>query len=223
MTIGYGTAALGRSLSARGRLRLVEAAYDAGIRYFDTAPLYGAGAAEEALGRLRGDATVATKAGIVPPSLLGVALRRGATGGRFAPDDVRRQLEASLRRLRRDRVDALLLHEVRSLDPALVETLAMLRDEGKIGRWGIATNKAATAAILGEHAPDVVQVAAANALDPRGAQLVLHSILAGRVGNAPARELLRDAARAHPDAILLVGSRSEEHIREAAAATVASC
>lgn len=226
MTLGFGTAALGRSLSARERLRLVEAAYDAGITYFDTAPLYGAGAAEEALGRFRGDVTVATKVGIVPPGLVRLALGRlagrpaAATSGRFEPADVRAQLEGSLRRLRRERVDVLLLHEVdaaTALDPALLETLDTLRREGKLLLWGVATSGAATASILASHVPDVVQLAAAEAVDPRGAQLVLHSILAGRAG-ASAPSLLQEAARAHPAAVLLVGSRREEHIREAAAA-----
>lgn len=225
MRVGYGTAALGRSLTSRERLRLVEAAFDAGVTYFDTAPLYGAGAAEATLGRLRGEITIATKAGIVPPGLtqlaLGKALRRpaAAAAGRFAPADVRDQLEGSLRRLRRDRVDVLLLHEVgpESVEP-LLETLADLRETGAIGRWGVATSAAATAAILVAHSPGVVQLAAAEATDPGASDLVVHSVLAGRVGDRPAAELLREAASAHPGARILVGSRSEAHIHEAAAA-----
>lgn len=224
MNLGYGTAGVGRSLSARERLRLVETAFDAGIRYFDTAPLYGAGAAEETLGRFRGDARIATKVGIVPPPLARIALGRligrpaGAYSSRFEPADVRRQLEGSLRRLRRDRVDVLLLHEVDELVPPLVETLESLREDGKLLRWGIATSSVQTAAILASHVPEVVQLAAGAAIDPRGAQLVLHSILAGRVGTAAADSLLRETAHECPDAMLLVGSRREDHIREAAAA-----
>jgi D-threo-aldose 1-dehydrogenase len=221
MTPGYGTAALGRSLTRRERVRLLEAAYDAGIRYFDTAPLYGAGAAEEALGRfLRGkDAAVATKVGIVPPGLVGLALRRPAIGGRFTPADIRTQLEGSLRRLRLDRVDVVLLHEVDAADAlAALDTLDLLRDEGKLVDAGIATGAAQTAAIVATRVPDVVQLAVDGAVDPRGARLVLHSVLAGKVGTTPAAELLRAAAAAHPDAIVLVGSRNAEHVREAAAA-----
>jgi aryl-alcohol dehydrogenase-like predicted oxidoreductase len=224
MTLGYGTAALGRTLSARERLRLVEAAFDAGISYFDTAPLYGAGAAEEALGKIEADITVATKVGIVPPPLARLALGRAlgrparAAANRFDPADVRRQLEGSLSRLRRDRVEVLLLHEVTALGPALIETVEALREEGKVGRWGIATAAAATREILAQHVPDVVQVAAADAVDARGAQLVLHSILAGRVGGADAASLLRTVAAAQPGAVILVGSRREDHIRQAAAA-----
>ena len=222
MTPGYGTAALGRSLTRRERVRLLEAAYDAGIRYFDTAPLYGAGAAEEALGRfLRGgkDVAVATKVGIVPPGLAGLALRRPAIGGRFTPADIRTQLEGSLRRLRLERVDVVLLHEVDPADAAAaLDTLDLLRDEGKLVDAGIATGAAQAAAIVATRVPDVVQLAAGAAVDARGARLVLHSALAGKVGTTPAQELLRAVAAAHPDAVVLVGSRNAEHVREAAAA-----
>jgi D-threo-aldose 1-dehydrogenase len=222
VTLGYGTAALGRSLSARQRLRLIEAAYDAGIRYFDTAPLYGAGAAEEALGRfLRAgrDVTVATKVGIVPPGLVGVALRRPAAGGRFSPRDIRAQLERSLRRLRLERVDTVLLHEIDAASaPGALETLDVLRGEGKLDHAGIATGSAASAAVLADRVPDVVQLAAGSDVDPRGARLVLHSALAGHVDAIPAATLLRDIAVAYPEAVVLVGSRNAKHIREAAAA-----
>jgi len=222
MNIGYGTAALGRSLSRRDRVRLVETAYDAGVMYFDTAPLYGAGAAEDAVGRaLRGrdDVTLATKVGIVPPGLLGVALRRPAAGGRFAPAQMRAQLEGSLRRLRRDAVDVLLLHAVDvAAANAALDVLDDLRREGKIVRAGIATDGAQTVAILAARVPGVVQLPAREAVDVAGATLVLHSALAGRVGATPARDLLRGVADAHPSAVVLVGSRREEHIREAASA-----
>ena len=213
MSAGYGTAALGRSISRRERVRLVEAAYEAGIRWFDTAPLYGAGAAEEALGiALRGkdDVTVATKVGIVPPGLVGVALRRPAEGGRFT--DVRRQVDGSLRRLRRDTVDVVLLHEVDAASaPAALDALA---GDERVGLSGIATGAAQSAAILASNNLDVVQLAAGSGVDPRGARLVLHSVLVGRAG-APA-DLLRAASSAHPGAVVLVGSRNAEHIREAA-------
>jgi D-threo-aldose 1-dehydrogenase len=222
VSAGYGTAALGRSLSKRERVALVDAAYDAGIRWFDTAPLYGAGAAEDALGvslRNKDDVVVATKVWIVPPSLIGVALRRPAAGGRFAAADIRAQLEGSLRRLRRDSVDVVLLHEV-GADAAVaaLDSLDELRREGKLLRAGIATGPAHTAAVLAARLPDVVQLPVREAVDPRGAQLVLHSALAGRSGATPARDLLRAVAEAHPGAVVLVGSRDAGHIREAAAA-----
>jgi aryl-alcohol dehydrogenase-like predicted oxidoreductase len=56
------------------RLQLLECAYDAGIRHFDTAPYYGYGEAERVLGEfLRGkrdQVTITTKFGIQPPSVV---------------------------------------------------------------------------------------------------------------------------------------------------------
>lgn len=217
MNLGYGTAALGRSLSRRERIRLVEIAYEAGVRWFDTAPLYGAGAAEDALGialRSKQDAIVATKVGIVPPGLLGIALRRGATSGRFDPAEIRRQLDGSLRRLRRDEVEVVLLHEVDAASASLA--LDALEADGRARRTGIATGSEQTEAILATLIPDVVQLRYDAPVDPRGAQLVLHSVLAGTTGDAARR--LQAASSDHPGAVVLVGSRSREHIREAAAA-----
>jgi D-threo-aldose 1-dehydrogenase len=69
--LGFGC---GNLMGATGRsdsLKLLETAYDAGIRHFDTAPMYGYGEAESCLGefleRHRGEITVATKFGIAPP------------------------------------------------------------------------------------------------------------------------------------------------------------
>ena len=72
--LGFGTSGImGAALTSRGRLRLLDAAFDAGIRHFDTAPLYGLGLAEEVLGRFarrcRGDITLTTKFGLEPPAI----------------------------------------------------------------------------------------------------------------------------------------------------------
>ena len=77
--LGFGTA--GISIAApREAHRLLETAWDCGIRYFDTAPLYAYGEAEKLLGQLlRGrqdQATICTKVGLYPPrlSLCGLSL-----------------------------------------------------------------------------------------------------------------------------------------------------
>ncbi|MFN9548418.1 MAG: aldo/keto reductase [Cyanobacteriota bacterium] len=72
--LGFGTSGImGAALTSRGRLRLLETAFDAGIRHFDTAPLYGLGLAEEVLGRFargrRQQITLTTKFGLVPPAI----------------------------------------------------------------------------------------------------------------------------------------------------------
>jgi aryl-alcohol dehydrogenase-like predicted oxidoreductase len=66
--LGFGGSSLMGALNRRQSLALLESAYDAGIRHFDTAPSYGYGEAESCLGeflaRHRGDCTVTTKFGI---------------------------------------------------------------------------------------------------------------------------------------------------------------
>jgi len=72
--LGFGTSGImGSAMTAAGRLRLLEAAFDQGVRHFDTAPLYGMGLAEEVLaifarGR-RSDITITSKFGLLPPSI----------------------------------------------------------------------------------------------------------------------------------------------------------
>src|SRR5580658_5134719 len=123
-TLGFGTANLMGRIGRKHSLRLMEVAFDAGIRHFDTAPLYGLGAAEAMVGEFaankRGEITIATKFGIRPPRgfpLMGVAktaarvavrvipslrakLRRGAgsmtTRGCFTPEECRKSLLLSL-------------------------------------------------------------------------------------------------------------------------------
>lgn len=72
--LGFGTSGImGSSLTAAGRQRLLETAFDLGVRHFDTAPLYGMGQAEEVLATFarcrRGDITITSKFGLLPPSI----------------------------------------------------------------------------------------------------------------------------------------------------------
>jgi D-threo-aldose 1-dehydrogenase len=64
---------MGAALTRSGRLRLLETAFEQGIRHFDTAPLYGMGEAEEVLGRFarsrRDQITITTKFGLAPPAI----------------------------------------------------------------------------------------------------------------------------------------------------------
>jgi D-threo-aldose 1-dehydrogenase len=80
--LGFGCSSLMGANGRRASLAMLEAAFDAGIRHFDVAPMYGYGQAESCLGeflkRHRGAATVTTKYGIPPArnqSLLGAARR----------------------------------------------------------------------------------------------------------------------------------------------------
>lgn len=80
--LGFGSADLFRIPSRRQRQRLLAAAYDAGIRHFDAAPMYGLGLAERELGRFarsrRDRIVIATKFGIAPTAVArGLAVVQG--------------------------------------------------------------------------------------------------------------------------------------------------
>lgn len=113
--IGFGAWQLNNALwggpDERTSIDLVQAALAAGCNFFDVAPGYGDGAGETLLGQaLRGrrqDAVVCTKFG------------HGGPGGEdFSINGLRSSLEGSLRRLRTDYVDVLLLHNP---PPALLD------------------------------------------------------------------------------------------------------
>ncbi|PSM40305.1 aldo/keto reductase [Streptomyces dioscori] len=138
----------------------VDAAWEAGIRYFDTAPHYGIGHSERRLGaalrgRPRAAYTLSTKVGrrLEPTDAGGDDLANGfavpATHRRvwdFSADGVRRTLDASLERLGLDRVDVVYLHDpddhgeeaFREGYPALEQ----LRSEGVVGAIGAGMNQA---------------------------------------------------------------------------------
>jgi D-threo-aldose 1-dehydrogenase len=137
----------------------VYAAWDAGIRYFDTAPLYGHGTSERRLGRAlqhraRADYVVSTKVGRV---LRAAGARREPTifedvgdvepAFDFSRDGIMRSIEDSLGRLGLDRVDVALVHdpddhEAEALRSAF-PTLLRLRDEGVVAAVGCGMNQAA--------------------------------------------------------------------------------
>jgi D-threo-aldose 1-dehydrogenase len=159
-SLGLGTADLGNLRRARTddeAAAILETAWAAGVRYFDTAPHYGLGLAERRLGdflatKPREQFVVSTKAGrrlhpVANPE------RRLDTEGFAVPadlerswepglDGIRRGLDESLDRLRLDRVDLLLLHDperydLDAADAAGYPALRRLRDEGLVGAVGL--------------------------------------------------------------------------------------
>jgi D-threo-aldose 1-dehydrogenase len=78
--LGFGCSSLMGAMGRKESVAMLEAAFDAGVRHFDVAPMYGFGQAEscvgEFLGRHRADVTVTTKYGIPPAKhqgLIGLA------------------------------------------------------------------------------------------------------------------------------------------------------
>jgi D-threo-aldose 1-dehydrogenase len=169
--LGFGAAPIGNlyaEVDEHQALSAVLAAWDNGIRYFDTAPYYGYGLSEERLGRAlagvaRSSYVLSTKVGRrIHSGSAGRPLAGGfAVGDRHAEFDysragVRRSVEESLQRLKTDYFDILLLHDVgalthgsrhpqmlrQALDEAL-PTLAELKASGLCRAIGIGVNEQA--------------------------------------------------------------------------------
>jgi len=171
--LGFGTAPLGNLYRALGEdeaQATLAAAWKAGIRYFDTAPLYGLGLSETRLnhflrGKRRRDYVLSTKVG----RLLEVCPADRRTGiGKFfdtparreiydySHDGIMRSLEASLERLGLDAVDILFVHDidifnhgsaaardahVKTLMESGYKALRRLRDEKAIKAFGAGVNE----------------------------------------------------------------------------------
>ncbi|MFB6836444.1 aldo/keto reductase [Streptomyces sp. NPDC056361] len=162
--LAFGAAGIGNLFTAVADAeaeQAVHAAWDAGVRYFDTAPHYGLGLSERRLGaalrsRPRNDYVVSTKVGRLlepTPGAPGDDLANGfavpATHRRrwdFSARGVRRSIEGSLERLGLDRIDVVYLHDPDDhAGPALDEAypeLARMRDEGMVGAIGVGMNQA---------------------------------------------------------------------------------
>ncbi|WP_147915471.1 aldo/keto reductase [Ruania zhangjianzhongii] len=164
--VGFGAACLGNLYSAISDEQseaCVDAAWDAGIRYFDTAPHYGLGLSERRLGRAlagrpRDEFTLSTKVGrlLVPrlPPLPRDDDMFDVPGDLdrvwdFSAGGIRRSIEESLTRLGLDHIDIAYLHDpdVSAVPGALadgLEALLTLRAEGLVTAVGVGTNDPAT-------------------------------------------------------------------------------
>lgn len=171
--LGFGAAPLGnlyRAIPDGEADAVLEAAWTAGVRYFDTAPLYGFGLSETRLnrflrGKRRDDYVLSTKVGRL---LRAVPQGKGDGIGKwfdvpsraeiydYGYDAVFRSLEFSLERLGLDRVDVLYAHDLdvfnhgtqAALDARLADFMAggyralvELRDQGVIRAFGAGINE----------------------------------------------------------------------------------
>lgn len=171
--LGFGCASLGSRVSPAQSIKALAHARDAGIRWFDIAPAYGAGEAESLLGRFltesggRETVQICTKVGLVPPAQspakrlirsalrpvvavarpLRAAIRRsGATSNTsvpLTPELLQGSLERSLTRLGTDRVEVYALHNADPADLARDDILRALEDL-------LASGKARTIAVAGQ-------------------------------------------------------------------------
>jgi D-threo-aldose 1-dehydrogenase len=171
--LGFGTAPLGnlyRAISEEDAQAALQAAWDSGCRYFDTAPLYGLGLAETRLnrfliGRKRDDYVLSSKVGRLlqgcpPDQRTGIGKFFNTPSRRevydYSYDGVMRSFEISLERLGVDRIDVLYGHDIdlfnhgtrEVLDAKLNEfirggyyALLSLRDQGVITAFGAGLNE----------------------------------------------------------------------------------
>jgi D-threo-aldose 1-dehydrogenase len=171
--MGFGTAPLGnlyKAISESEAQDTLDAAWKAGARYYDTAPLYGLGLAETRLnhflrGKKRRDYVISSKVG----RLLQVCAPKDRTGiGKFfdvparreiydySYDGVMHSLEASLERLGIDSIDILFAHDldvfnhkteaardahVRDFMAGGYKALVKLREDGTIKAFGAGVNE----------------------------------------------------------------------------------
>jgi D-threo-aldose 1-dehydrogenase len=179
--LGFGGSVIGnlyRAVSDEEAAEAVTAAWNAGIRYFDTAPHYGLGLSEQRLGAAlreypRDEYVVSSKVGrlLVPNE----APQGTDTDGFAVPDDLRREwnftrdgvlrsIEATLERTGLDRLDIVYVHDpdehwAEAADQAM-PALAELRDQGVIGAIGAGMNQSEMLArFLRETPADVVMLA----------------------------------------------------------------
>jgi aryl-alcohol dehydrogenase-like predicted oxidoreductase len=181
--LGFGCAPLLGRVGRKESLTALTAAVDAGITFYDTARSYGYGESETLLGEFfasrRDQVVLCTKFGIVPapkggwkqkvkpmaqaviklvPALRSVARSAAATsiGGQFSAQVLRDSFETSLRELKTDYVDMLLLHaapmDVLTQDD-LLEAMDRLVEAGKVRMAGISGEHDVIAATLAQRPP----------------------------------------------------------------------
>jgi D-threo-aldose 1-dehydrogenase len=187
--LGFGGAPLGNMferVSDADAIATLEAAWDAGIRYFDTAPEYGPGISEHRFGQFlrnkpRNEYVLSTKVG----RLLRADATKGGQHGPFVAglpfrvdydytaDGVRRSIEDSLQRMGIASIDIAYIHDcaedahgdrwLEVFDTAMkgaAVALTQLREEGVIRGWGLGVNRVEPCVMCLDRAdPDVFLLA----------------------------------------------------------------
>jgi len=187
--LGFGGTVLKGGFGRNENLKLLNDAYEVGFRHFDVAPSYGLGVAESILsnfiGNVRESVTITTKVGLPRPKNSGAlaqlraitrpfisfspALRKflgkkvqqvsGSAKTQFDLEFVRSSVAESMRELRTDYVDVLLLHEITPKDVTdeLRWYLENLVEKGVVLRYGIGSYRHEAEATM--HAcPDLTKV-----------------------------------------------------------------
>ncbi|MDN7227377.1 aldo/keto reductase [Planococcus sp. N064] len=165
--LGLGTAPLGnmfREVPEDEAMETIQSAWNEGIRYFDTAPFYGAGLAEMRLGEIlssykRDDYLLSSKVGRIildeeeEKEGLFEYGRKNKIRTDYTESGTLQSIEDSLKRLKTDRLDMVFVHDlspdflgdewITKFDEArkgAFNVLDRLRDEGVIKAWGLGVN-----------------------------------------------------------------------------------
>ncbi len=236
--LGLGTVKFGRNTqikypsfelpSDRAIEELLDDALAFGINLLDTAPAYGL--AEERLGPLLG----ARRDQFVLSTKCGEEFAEGESTYDFSAAHTRMSVERSLRRLKTDRLDCVLTHCPRQdfaamNQGAVLETLAALKQEGKIRSFGASINSPEGGALALERGADVLMVTYAaddTGMEPfirraasRGKGIVIKKGLgSGSLASGGATRSLEENFRpifAVPGvSSLIIGTINREHLRE---------
>jgi aryl-alcohol dehydrogenase-like predicted oxidoreductase len=228
--IGFGAFKLGRNQGtkyaqryelpdAAAVQRLIDGVLDLGINLVDTAPAYGVSEDRVgvALGQRRAEVVLSTK--------VGEEFADGVSTYDFSRDAVNASLERSLRRLRTDAVDLVLVHAHRDdaqiLDATdVVETLARAKERGvtRLVGWSGKTVEAAHRALawadvlmVEYHADDTSHAGVIEAARARGVGVLVKKALAS--GRLPAETALPFALARPGVSSAVVGGLSLENMR----------
>ncbi len=146
--VGVGTAPIGSTPEWRvwwgpqdekSAIGAIQTALDEGVNWIDTAPFYGWGKAEEIVGKAiksrRDDVYVFTKCGTLPDG-------KGGSVENHKPETIKREVEASLKRLQTDHIDLLQFHDMDATTP-IEESWKTLQDlirQGKVRNGGLSNH-----------------------------------------------------------------------------------
>lgn len=255
--LSFGTARLHHLLTTGARQKLLATALDCGFTHFDTAPYYGFGIAEEELGQFHkanlGKITLATKIGLYPPFAGPFYLTSGLiwltkAAGKIVPSisrplidwsvsTAKQSLERSLRCLRTDQIDLLLLHEPTfsaiESEP-LLDWLRAEQSRGRIKTWGLAGEAAHVQTWLSMAHPLGAVLQVRDTLSGREADIVTGSerefqITYGYLFSALSEshkisvsEILNGAMRRNRGGSVLVSTTQTKRVHELARAAEAS-
>ena len=200
--ISFGCASIGnlyREVSDTDAQAVLQAGWDAGIRYFDTAPHYGRGLSETRLGTFlskkeRTDYVISTKVGRVlsPGSEMSeadgfVKPLPNAVRYDYSGDGIEESFEGSLERLQTTHAEIVFVHDIgeythgtknaehmEAFFDSGYERLVKLKERGRIGAFGLGVNENEVCLDVMDHGPiDVILLAGRLTLLDRSAEVAL--------------------------------------------------